>query len=336
MIQKITQDSKLVVAKMLSDGRIDHSSRQPLEQWQRGPRSLDLMLHGYGNELLDILTEELGLVSVNEDGLLRSKIIIVTSEEDVRGATMRILGKVAEAIVVRNCNADIYANRLWGQIARRGAVPHHTLDQYLAIGTGLETTGLNYFQKYRPNDPQRDVLWIHRRTNRRELQTLINGRPAGYSAGLQLKVSMNGFQYIYRTDIRRAKYEVPLVYFDLCNDYYELANAIYREGRELRVGTDLIRGKDVDPALHDRLCSYWSLIDQIIRGNMKIDNLLIDESLLDAYTKELLENTGSKIITIWFSRNQVLSSSDRPCSRLLKITAISVNRVIKSIMSCPL
>jgi len=198
MEQRITPDSRLVVAKMLPNGCIDPSSIQPLVQWQRGPRSFDLMRHGYGDELLGILTEELGLVSVNEDGLLRSKIIIVTSEEEVRGAIMRILGKIAEALIVRNCHTDIYANRRWGQIARRGTVPHHTLDQYLAVGTGLETTRLNHYQKYRPNDPQRDVIWINCRTMKRELQTLVGGRPAGYSAGLQLKVSMNGFQYIYR------------------------------------------------------------------------------------------------------------------------------------------
>lgn len=298
MEQRITPNSRLVVAKMLSNGCIDPSSIQSLVQWQRGPRSFDLMRHGYGDELLGILTEELGLVSVNEDGLLRSKVIIVTSEEEVRGAIMRILGKIAEALIVRNCHTDIYANRRWGQIARRGTVPHHTLDQYLAVGTGLETTRLNHYQKYRPNDPQRDVIWIHGRTMRRELQTLVGGRPAGYSAGLQMKVSMNGFQYIYRTDIRRAKYEVPLVYFDLCNDYYQLANAIYREDRELQVGVDLVRGKDVDPALHDRLCSYWWLVERLVRGQMTIDHLCANESLFDAYKKELLEDMGSQIITI--------------------------------------
>lgn len=167
MIQKITPDSRLVIVKMV-DGRIDHSSIQPLEQWQRGPRNFELMRHGYGHQLLGILTEDLGLVSVDEDGLLRSRIIIVNSEEDVRGAVMRILGKIAEAQIVRSCHADVYANRRWGQIARRGMVPHHTLDRYLAVGTGLETTRLNHFQKYRPNDPQRDIVWVHCSNMRRE------------------------------------------------------------------------------------------------------------------------------------------------------------------------
>lgn len=298
MVQKITPDARLVVAKMLPDGRIDQSSVQPLEQWQRGPRDFGLMRHGYGHQLLGILTEDLGLVSVDEEGLLRSKIIVVNSEEDVRGAVMRLLGKIAEAQIVRSCHVDIYENRRWGRIARRGRVQHQSLDRYLAIGTGLQMTKLNHSQKYRPNDPQRDVIWIYRGNMRRELETLVDGKRAGYSAGLQLKVSMNGFQYIYRTDIRRAKYEVPLVYFDLCNDYYELANAIYREERSLEVGVDFVRGKDVDPALHDRLCSYWWLVEQLVRGRMTIDQLMKDDLLSDAYKKNVLEDTGSQIITI--------------------------------------
>lgn len=297
-IQKITPDAKLVVAKMLPDGRIDHSSMQPLEQWQRGPRNIELMRYAYGHELLGILTDDLGLISVDEEGLLRSRIIIVNNEEDVRGEVMRLLGKIAESLIVRHCNSDTYANRRWGQVGRRGWFPHHTLDQYLAVGTGLETTRRSHFQKYRPNDPQRDVIWVHRKQMKRELETLRDGKRAGYSAGLQLKVSMDGFKYIYRTDIRRAKYEVPLVYFDLCNDYYQLANAIYKEDRDLVLGIDLVRGKDVDPAIHDRLCSYWWLADRLVRGHMTIDQLVNDELLYDAHKKELLEDIGSQIVTV--------------------------------------
>lgn len=298
VIQKIAPGDRLVVAKMLPDGRIDNSSVQSLDQWQRGKRDFELMRHAYGREMLDILTDELGLVTVDEEGLLRSKIIIVNSEEDVRGAVMRLLGKIAEALIVRSCNNDVYANRKWGQIGRRGRYPHHTLDHYLAVGTGLETTRTRYFHKYRPNDPQRDIIWVHRRHMRRELQMLEEGRPANLSAGLQLKVSMNGFQYIYRSDIARAKYEVPMVYFDLCNDYYELTNAIYREERDVWIGVDIVRGKDVDPALHDMLCSYWWLAERLIRGKMTIDDLIRDEALFDVYKKDLFESAGSMIITI--------------------------------------
>lgn len=298
VIQKTTPGDRLVVAKMLPDGRIEHSSAQPLGQWQRGSRDLELMRHAYGREMLDILTDELGLVTVDDDGLLRSKIIVVNSEEDVRGAVMRLLGKIAEGLIVRNCNSEVHANRRWGQIGRRGRYPHRTLDNYLAIGTGLETTRYRHFQKYRPNDTQRDVIWVHRTQMRRELQMLEDGKRADISAGLQLKVSMDGFQYVYRRDITRAKYEVPMVYFDLCNDYYKLTNAIYQAKQEVWIGVDIVRGKDVDPALHDILCSYWWLAEQLVRGKMTLQDLVRDDVLFDVYKKDLLESGGSMIVTI--------------------------------------
>ncbi|MFX1761499.1 hypothetical protein PWP93_02660 [Paraburkholderia sp. A1RI-2L] len=297
-IQKINPENRLVVAKMLPDGRIDHSSVQALQQWQRGPRNLELVRHGYGSDMLDILTHELGLVSVDEEGLLRSKIIVVRSEEDAKGAVMRLLGKIAEALVVRACNADLWANRRWGQVGRRGRYVHQTLDDYIAVGTGLETTRHRYAQKYRPNDPHRDVIWINKSNTVSELQMLDQGRPAGISAGLQLKVSMDGFSYIYKTDIARAKYEVPLVYFDLCNDYYRLTDAIYAEERDVAIGVDIVRGMDVDPALHDELCSHWWLADNLIRGRMALDDLVKNDLLFDAFKKDLLEHDSATVITI--------------------------------------
>jgi len=297
-IQKINPENRLVVAKMLPDGRIDQSSVQALQQWQRGPRNLELVRHGYGSDMLDILTHELGLVSVDEEGLLRSKIIVVRSEEDAKGAVMRLLGKIAEALVVRACNADLWANRRWGQVGRRGRYVHQTLDDYIAVGTGLETTRHRYAQKYRPNDPHRDVIWIDKSNTVSELQMLDQGRPAGISAGLQLKASMDGFSYIYRSDVARAKYEVPLVYFDLCNDYYKLTDAIYAEERDVAIGVDIVRGMDIDPALHDELYSHWWLADNLIRGRMALDDLVKNDLLFDAFKKDLLEQDDATVITI--------------------------------------
>ncbi|MDU5818259.1 MAG: hypothetical protein E6Z52_16110, partial [Staphylococcus sp.] len=69
---------------------------------------------------------------------------------------------------------------------------------------------------------------------------------SGNPAGLQIKVSRDGFNYVYRKDIARSKYEVPLVYFDLGNDFQDLANAIYRDDRNVDIGYDFIRGADIN------------------------------------------------------------------------------------------
>lgn len=266
--QRISQDQRLVVAKVFPGGQIDSTSAQPLSDWERGKRDIGLLQHGYGPELLDIITNELGLVTINKEGILQSKIIVLPSEDGVRGAVMRLLGKIAEALVVRSCNSDPMMNRKWGQVGRRGRNLHTAPDDYLAIGTGLESTKRDYPQKFRPNDPHRDVIWLEKKSLLSEMPMLENGKPIGISAGLQLKASMDGFRYIYRSDVARAKYEVPLVYFDLCNDYYRLTDAIYKEEQDVVIGRDLVRGKDIDPSCHDELYSYWWLVEQIGRAHV--------------------------------------------------------------------
>lgn len=202
---RASRDGGLVVTR----ARPNDPFAIPLDQWQRGARNLELVRHGYGPDLLEILTHELGLVTINEEGLLQSKIFIPLDEEGRKGAAMRLLGKIAEALVVRNCNACVYSNREWGRVARKGARLTTTPDDFKALGTGMESTRLTYHQKYRPNDPQRDVIWIHKQNAVQELQMLNAGRPAGISAGVQLKVSLNGYRYIYQTDIVGNRYEVP-------------------------------------------------------------------------------------------------------------------------------
>ncbi|XRD90832.1 hypothetical protein ISN72_07395 [Dyella nitratireducens] len=211
---------------------------------------------------------------------------------------MRLLGKIAEAIVVRRCNEDVALNRRWGQIGRRGRFVHNALDDFIAIGTGLETTRQRFPQKYSPTDSHRDVIWVHRDDTVRELQMLAHGRPAGISAGIQLKVSTDGYRYVYRQDIARAKYEVPLVYFDLRNDYNDLTNAIYAEDREVVIGVDIVRGADVDPALHDELLSYYHLAEALVRGQITPDDLVSTPLLADAAKKDVLESRNVTVASI--------------------------------------
>lgn len=287
-------DSGLVVTR----ARPNDPYAIPLNQWQRGERNLELVRHGYGQDLLEILTQELGLITINEAGLLQSKIFIPLDDDERKRAAMRLLGKIAEALLVRNCNASVHMNRKWGQVARRGIRQTATLDDYKAIGTGLESTKRTYHQKYRPNDSQRDVIWIHKQDAVRELQMLASGRPAGISAGLQLKVSLNGFRYIYRSDILANRYEVPLVYFDLRNDFHELANAIHKDVPFIEVGRDIVRGKDIDPACHDELESYRWLVESLFDGRLSVDELARHTELADAYKKQVLEEAGALVITI--------------------------------------
>lgn len=122
------------------------------------------------------------------------------------------------------------------------------------------------------------------------------GASAGVPAGLQIKVSQDGFRYIYRSDIRRGRYEIPLVYFDLANDYYKLTNAIYQEERDnVRIGVDILRGRDVSPEIHEWLQSYYDVVYNLVTGRLTLDALIRDELLLDAF-KRMSKSTTLEVI----------------------------------------
>ncbi|MDE4728641.1 hypothetical protein [Klebsiella pneumoniae] len=286
---------QLVIASLNNDGSIDLSNIQPLNDWNFGMRNSGLVAHAHGYDLMTILSEELGLVDVNDEGFLYAKII-VTSDPNV--SVMRLLGKIAEAMVVKECNESVVANRLWGMYARKGKIPHKSLDSFRAIGTGLNSTQRLYPTKYNPTDPQRDVIWINKENEKEELLQITNNSNCAIIAGIQLKVSTDGFRYIFKSDIARGKYEVPLVYFDLSNDYYKLTNAIYDQEFNVGIGTDIVRGRDISISIHELLLSYYSVIHDLVMGKMTIDQIIKDELLFDVFKKEVQEQKGMKIISI--------------------------------------
>ncbi|WP_447314941.1 hypothetical protein [Klebsiella michiganensis] len=286
---------QLVIASLNNDGSIDLSNIQPLNDWNFGIRNSGLVAHAHGYDLMTILSEELGLVDVNDEGFLYAKII-VTSDPNV--SVMRLLGKIAEAMVVKECNESVVANRLWGMYARKGKIPHKSLDSFRAIGTGLNSTQRLYPTKYNPTDPQRDVIWINKENEKEELLQITNSSNCAIIAGIQLKVSTDGFRYIFKSDIARGKYEVPLVYFDLSNDYYKLTNAIYDQEFNVGIGTDIVRGRDISISIHELLLSYYSVIHDLVMGKMTIDQIIKDELLFDVFKKEVQEQKGMKIISI--------------------------------------
>lgn len=289
---------QLVVAVQDANGNIDATSVQPLSEWNSGQRDLNLITRVKGAELLDILTNELGLVGVDEEGLLQHRMVLTT---DPHVSVMRVLGKIAEALIVRECNQSEAANRNWAMYARRGNRPHPALDRYKAVGTGLHSTNRLYPTKYRPTDTQRDIIWVNVDDVVAELiEKRQVGSSAGVPAGLQIKVSCDGLAYIYKTDVRRGKYEIPLVYFDLENDYYKLTDAIYKEERDnVRIGIDIIRGRDISAECHDWLKSYYWAVHALVTGRLSVDQLVKDALLFDAFKKDIQEQSrGNDLIVL--------------------------------------
>ena len=291
----IFNQPQLIVATMDSCGRVDTSSIQPLCDWNNGIRNSEIVAKVHGYELVDILANELGMVDVDETGYLKSKIFIT---QDPHISVMRLLGKVAEALIVNKCTDDINKNRIWGMHARKGKRPHKSIDQFRAVGTGLNSTQRLFPTKYDPTDPQRDIIWINKENPKEELLQLTLSNNSAIPAGVQVKVSRDGFKYIYRTDVARGKYEVPLVYFDLSNDYYKLTNAIYQEMNQVEIGVDIVRGRDIDIECHEMLVSYYYLVLELVTGKMTMDQLINNDILFESFKKEVQEQCGKKVITV--------------------------------------
>lgn len=293
----IYRKPQLVIASLNHDGSIDVANTQSLSDWNIGLRDSNLVAHGYGYDLMTILSAELGLIDVNDEGFLNARILITL---DPNISVMKLLGKIAEALVVKECNESIECNRSWGKHARKGKRPHKSLDSFRAIGTGLKSTQRLYPTKYNPSDTQRDIIWINKEHEKEELKQITRNTNtnSAITAGIQLKVSRDGFKYIFRSDVARGRYEVPLVYFDLSNDYYRLTNAIYAEEHDVEIGIDIVRGRDISMDIHEQLLSYYSIIYDLVLGKMTVDQIIKDKLLFDVFKKEVQEQNGAQIISI--------------------------------------
>lgn len=289
----------LVVGFVDANGNIDVGSVQPLNEWNNGSRSRELVRRGYGSELLEILTDELGVISYNTDTQkLISKLVVVEDIQYAETRTMQLLGKIAEALIVRECRHSFYANRRWASKARRGRNSHRILDNYIAVGTGLYSTSISIYKtKYSPMDTQRDIIWVHRVHLHRILSMRNNsGSNDAQPAGLQIKISRNGINYITPADIETARYEVPIVYFDLNLDFYKVVDNL-RKSVRLDVDYELIRGSDLSFDIHDKLVSYYYLIKDTFLGHFDIHRMLEDNLVLSSIKYDDAEiNNHSSII----------------------------------------
>ncbi|GLK61035.1 MULTISPECIES: hypothetical protein [Azotobacter] len=289
----LTPQTQLVVVAKLPNG--SYAEEQALSSWQNGQRNTNLVAHAHGYDLLNILTNELGLVDIDSTELLQFRVVVTA---DPHVSVMRVLGKIAEAVIVQECNRNIFANRKWGMVARKGRRPHQALDDFKAIGTGLNSTQRHHPQKYNATNPQRDIIWIHKENTTQELLQLVRGNNSGVSAGIQVKVSHDGLMYLYQSDIVSRRYEVPLVYFDLGNDFHNLTNKIYAAQMNVAIGTDFVRGHTISPEIHDLLVSYYWLVYDLVAGRMRIDQLIKDELLFDAFKKDVQEQQLHKQIIV--------------------------------------
>lgn len=264
------QDSPLVIAVQNNNGIL--VPIQGLDEFLYRDRDLRILCLLHGRELFDILYDDHGLIHYADNKLALSKII----EIDTNRTVMSIIGKVGESVLVRRCTQYANLNLLWMRIASGRQVQRGTALKYRAVGTGFKSTEREYPKAYNPNDTQRDIIWLDEEGYRYQM----NGSTgtAGIDAGLQVKVSMNGMRYVYK-DVLDAVYEVPLVYFDLNNDYGLVYRKVQQELRSRgEVSRNLqdwfISGRDVDPDAYDEIEYYTDMVRALVNGRLRIDDLI--------------------------------------------------------------
>ena len=289
--------------------------KQRYDEYLANPNP-NILSYRYGNELFDILFS-LGKIRLNPDN--NKEFVgtwLVKTHPSV--LAMQLTGKVAEAVIVKRCNQDPEINKKWLGVARRKPIRIDSAAKFKAIGTGFQSTRVSYLPKYSPSDPQRDIVWLNEKTKRLasmfirlpENDGLASDNDAlkeggsdedeSLYAGLQIKASTDGITYIL-TDFQRGKYEVPVVYFGINNDFELLAdNLLHSMGERIIIGEDLVNAAAIDRGAYDQVCSYYYLIYALVTQRIRPGDLLArrDNLLQNAMLSSALESTNSQHIIL--------------------------------------
>lgn len=251
------------------------------------------------NQLLNFITYDSGNVAISVDGILTFGLAVGSFEEK-RRKVAKILGKYAEALLVNQCNNKDNVNRYFARQARFGnKSPNDFLNNFVAIGTGLHETDLNYHSHYQPNETQRDVVWVDKR---HVLSLLTIPKRSGAIAGLQIKVSYN-WRYVTR---EISDYAYPIVYFDMNDDWEQLDQYIQRKKRDNEPGfhrVTLVPKTDYTEDVKKSLRWFERQLIDIIDGKLTIRHLVErakaedDAELAHALTKSK-RSYGHVLLTV--------------------------------------
>ncbi|HCM0522261.1 TPA: hypothetical protein N2705_004407 [Vibrio parahaemolyticus] len=266
------------------NGEIKHS--QGLSDYFQKP-SIDLQMAAHGSTLLDILIQE---AKVSENLVLTH---VFTG--DAHADATRLIGSIAEALVVDLCNKNPEVNRRLGMYARFGQVPHQILDKYVAVATGSMRTRDNYQQHYNPNDTQRDIIWVEKQNTENQLLCIRDTTNAsGKPAGLQVKASHNGVAYVVPSI---KNYHYPILYFDLSGDWGLVQQALMQTSPS----SQLIHADDLQHEMKHVLRGYFDIIVALLRNEITLHQVIEkskhegDSTLLSGL-KSAEVNYSSKII----------------------------------------
>ena len=278
---------------VISDGDGKIICSQPFDEFTYGTKDIEIQKVMYGRQLLDLLVDDLNVIRYSENGTL---ILGVILHSDINKTAMQLLGRIAEAIIVRNCHRDYRINQRYFSIARKKRAKKKTADKFLALGTGLNYTKSNYSKHYNPSDTQRDIVWVN---SNNELAIMKNqdkySTTSAKIAGLQVKATKDGIKYVL-PDIIKDRYDVPIIYFDIENDYHKILRRVY-EDSGLNLECNIIHPNEVDPRGYDEFLQYVDLVYAMVNDKIHPKDLIIEADKRDDLIMKnaLLSTTLSNI-----------------------------------------
>ena len=264
---ELTQPNELLIKVQDNDGTV---SFDPLKQQVFGQRDMNLLCLYHGRKLYNILADDHGLIVYNENKVVLGTIL--TLDET---ALMRAMGKVAESIIVRRCRESLALQKLWMFYGSGKAVRDEIAKSFTAVGTGFKSTERHYPTAYNPQDTQRDIIWIEKAGYHFSIYGSTSDRSK--DAGLQIKISKGSMFYDLRKCLIEKTYEVPIVYFDLKNDYEKLFSSVMdnlqdESADSLRERFISVREADEDAYFEAEY--YTEMIQAVIDRRIKIEDLV--------------------------------------------------------------
>lgn len=274
-------EKQMIIA--IRDGKGKIIAEQPYYEFLTGKKNIEILNYYTGQKLFDILFDDLGIIGYENNKLMIKTIL----ELNLTRTAMKILGKIAESVIVRRCKEDEDLNRNWLSIARCKKAKYKTAEKFMAVGTGLKSTQQLYPSIYNPSDTQRDIVWV----DKEGMMAIIQkSSVAGMNAGLQVKVSRNGMGYFFQ-DLCNMRYEIPVVYFDICNDYDKVARELLINQRQFSkpnqniiLEEKFVKASAIDFKGYQEVCYYEDLVMALIQKRITPDQLLNHDIITQSKT----------------------------------------------------
>lgn len=220
------------------------------------------------NTLVDFL--------ISENHIGSNLQLLIISGENVHMRVAQILGHLAEAIIVQQCNSDPYINHFIANTARFAKRLTNTyVDRFTAIATGLNSTKNHplYRSHHQPNDKQTDVLWVDKRNVKSLLLRPNTQGFGGIPAGLQVKVSFNWANVGYSQNF--SDYNHPIMYFDMNDDWSLLDGYIKSKKDEHRYNplsgwhsVELIQPNEIIQTIKLQLWWLYRKLIEVVNGEI--------------------------------------------------------------------